>query len=214
MADSSCVAGSAHEMGGRGLPPGSHASLDTAHGGQGWHGPYRGHGGPTPRSHWSICAHPRAVAATAGPTTCHSVRDPWAVVHSPSLSLKQITEGRGNLRENCKQFPVFCLFSRRSIPLCPPPLHTKGQSGQRRMQGPNGITDMCRVFRLPTKCSGAKGGGLFKYRHPTNVEQLLGIWRGGRCWCVYVGGGGEGCPRGVPGRGGPQGGMKGGGFEW
>ena len=35
---------------------------------------------PLPSSPW-ICAHPHAVAATAGPTMRHGARDTWAVVH-------------------------------------------------------------------------------------------------------------------------------------
>ena len=42
-----------------------------------------GVGGPTPGRRWSTCAHPHTVAATAGPTTCHGVRDTRAAVHSP-----------------------------------------------------------------------------------------------------------------------------------
>ena len=38
------------------------------------HDPDRGRWGPTQSSQRSICAHPHAVAATAGPTMCHGVR--------------------------------------------------------------------------------------------------------------------------------------------
>ena len=46
------------------------------------HGPEQEHQGPTEGSQQSICAHPQAAAATAGPTTCHGVGDTRAVVHS------------------------------------------------------------------------------------------------------------------------------------
>ena len=39
---------------------------------------------PAQSNRWSVCAQPQARAATAGPATCHSGRDTWAVVHSPA----------------------------------------------------------------------------------------------------------------------------------
>jgi hypothetical protein len=46
------------------------------------HGPEQEHQGPTEGSQQSICAHPQAAAATAGPTTCHGVGDTgqWCTV--------------------------------------------------------------------------------------------------------------------------------------
>ena len=57
--------------------------LPVSHTAMSIQGPNEGHRGPTQSSQWGICAHLHAVAARAGPTTCHGVRDTQAAVHSP-----------------------------------------------------------------------------------------------------------------------------------